>query len=225
MIVYVLFKALLPPLLCPLSSSFLTSCCWWPCSCTPRRCSGDFALRRSCSLTSPSSWRSWTAVITAPSLWPNGWRQRSSRLLTGTALYSQQGGKDALHCLGAWQKASNQWNNCCIHWSDCVFTSKSIKNQHDLTLICSFYPFFPQRSHRGLLPLPNGGEVLDDQALLAEADHLLLPVPRSDSAHPALRLRLPGLLPPPGLHYRRLRLQAACRPARVRHRRPRQGAV
>lgn len=126
---------------------------------------------------------------------------------------------------GSMAKASNQWNNCCIHWSDCVFTSKSIKNQHDLTLICSFYPFFPQRSHRGLLQLPNGGEVLDDQALLAEADHLLLPVPRSDSAHPALRLRLPGLLPPPGLHYRRLRLQAACRPARVRHRRPRQGAV
>lgn len=78
---------LTPPPPCLLCSSFRTSCCWWPCSCTARRCCGDFPLRRSCSLTSASSWRSWTGPTTAPSLWPNGWRpQQGSSPPTGTAV-------------------------------------------------------------------------------------------------------------------------------------------
>lgn len=67
-----------------LCSSSPTSCCWWRCWCTPPPCSGGFPQRRSCSRTSPSSWRSWIGATTAPSLWPNAWRPLDCGPQTGT---------------------------------------------------------------------------------------------------------------------------------------------
>lgn len=105
------------------------------------------------------------------------------------------------------------------------FGATTFKCWFKMFFFCVSSQLFEHRPHRGLLQLPAGGKVSDDQALLADIAVLLPAVSLPDSRHPAVCLRLPGLLSPPGFYHGRVWLLAACRTARHRPERPRPGAV